>query len=83
MSLRLNGRPMAVECTDNGQPHMVPWRGRRQRVSAVFNRWRVDSRWWDEPVTRDYHKVLLEDGTLMLLAHDRADDAWHIRRIYG
>lgn len=83
MTLRLESRSVRVECDIQGLPSSINWRGRRQRVTAVLNRWRVEGRWWDEPVARDYVKLLTEDGTLMLLAYDRTTNAWHVQRIYG
>lgn len=83
MSLLLVVRPLTVKCRAGGLPHIVYWRGRRQSVVVVLNRWRVDTHWWDEPVSFDYFKLLLEDGTLLLLVHDSAADIWVVRRIYG
>jgi hypothetical protein len=83
VTLRLDSRPVRVECGVSGLPSTVCWHGRRQRVTAVLNRWRVEGRWWDEPVARDYVKLLTEDGSLLLLAHDHTAEIWHIRRIYG
>lgn len=81
--LRLGGAQVWVERGADGLPGAVQWCGRRQRVSAVLNRWRVEGRWWDEAVARDYVKLLVEDGTLLLLAYDGGADAWFVRRIYG
>jgi hypothetical protein len=81
--LRLGGQTVRVEWDGHHVPCSVTWGGRRQRVTAVLQRWRVEGRWWDEPVARDYVKLLVEDGTLLLLAHDWMAEVWHIRRIYG
>lgn len=83
MTLRVDSRPVRVECGVQGLPCSVYWRGRRQRVTAVLNRWRVEGRWWDEPVARNYVKLLTEDGSLLLLVYDSTLMVWHIRRIYG
>jgi hypothetical protein len=83
MSLLLTHRTLIVHCGADGLPLTVSWRGRRQGVVTILNRWRVESRWWDAPVERDYLKLLLEDGTLLLLAHDGTTGHWVVRRIYG
>ena len=40
--LRLKATPVRVMCGADGLPCAVQWRGRSQKVTAVFNRWRVD-----------------------------------------
>jgi hypothetical protein len=48
--------------------------------------WRVEEGWWagatgaGEPLARDEYDVLLDDGSLVRIAHERS--AWSIRGIY-
>ena len=74
--------PVPVECEADGHPRTLHWRGQRRRVSAVLNRWRVDTGWWDTPIRRDYYKVALDNGGTLLLVHDHVASAWFVRCIY-
>jgi len=74
---------LPVECAVNGQPLALRWRGRVWRIEAIFNHWRVETGWWDNPVRRDYYKVALEGGGVLLLVYDHIADGWFVRRIYA
>ncbi len=45
-------------------------------------RWKVDGGWWDQPVVREYWKVLLNSEVLCELYRDVARDEWFVERIY-
>ena len=50
-------------------------------VSAVQDRWRLDDEWWRErPISRLYHTLVLEDGTLLVVYRDLLADAWYAQR---
>lgn len=80
---RSNQPPVSVECVANGQPRALRWQERTWRIEAVLNRWRVETGWWDIPIQRDYYKVALDSGGMLLLVHDQATDDWFVRRIYA
>ena len=47
-------------------------------VSAVQDRWRLDDEWWRErPISRVYHALLLEDGSLLVVYRDLVADEWY------
>lgn len=76
-------QPVPVTCGANGHPVTLRWRGRAWRIEAVLNHWRADTQWWDTPVQRDYYKVALEGGGMLLLVHDHTAAAWFVRRVYA
>jgi hypothetical protein len=55
-------------------------------VASVQDRWRLDDEWWRErPISRLYHALVLEDGTLLTVYHDLSHDeeegpAWFEQR---
>lgn len=61
--------------------HGTPVAVRRQRrwvgVAAERERWRIDDEWWRRPVSRMYHVVALDDGTLLTLYRDETDGRWY------
>jgi protein ImuB len=70
-------RPVAVEADAEGQPVAVTLNGRRLRVVAVQDTWRIDDEWWRErPVSRAYWRVVLEDGRVITVYSDLATAGW-------
>ena len=52
-----------------------------QAVSAVQDRWRLDDEWWRErPISRLYHTLVLEDGTLLVVYRDLVVEEWYAQR---
>ncbi len=78
MSTRPIGTPVPVRviATPGGAPHAVVLDGRRRRVIAIRDDWRVQDRWWtDEPIDRHYYEVVLEPGRLLLI-YRRGGGEW-------
>ena len=45
-------------------------------------RWKVETEWWNQIVTREYWKALLNSDILCELYHDLARDEWFVERVY-
>ena len=73
---RLNEpRAALVEDDVSGMPRKV----NRCTVAVVREEWRVVDRWWtNEPVSRRYFDVVLEDGRNAVVFHDGG--AWFTQR---
>ena len=57
----------------------------RRLVSGSIDpiaRWKVETEWWDQPVVREYWKVLLNSNLLCELYHDLSRDEWFVERVY-
>ena len=51
---------------------------RRQAVSAIEDRWRIDDEWWrTEPVSRLYFMVRLASGQRLVLYKDITTSGWY------
>jgi hypothetical protein len=49
----------------------------RRAVELVREEWRVVDRWWtEEPVSRRYFDVVLEDGRCTVVFHDEEGGGW-------
>jgi protein ImuB len=76
-------QPVAVRVI-GGTPRFVGTPA--QTVLDAAGPWRVEEGWWagatgaGEPLARDEYDVLLDDGSLVRIAHER--HAWSIRGIY-
>lgn len=79
-------QPVKVACDSKGRPAFV-WQGRRRKVTAVRDHWRIDDEWWREPIHRLYYLVELEEGCLEVLFCDLVTGAWYRQReivpLYG
>ena len=62
--------PIQVRIDDDGLPAELHRRGRRFRVVAVRERWRIDDEWWRTPLARYYAVVVLGDGRPLTLYRD-------------
>jgi hypothetical protein len=50
-------------------------------VSAIQDRWRLDDEWWRErPISRLYHTLVLEDGSLLVVYRDLVAAEWYVQR---
>ena len=51
---------------------------RRQRITAIEDRWRIDDEWWRrEPVSRLYYAVLLASGHRFVFYKDLINSCWY------
>jgi hypothetical protein len=69
--------PVRVETDPSGQPQAVRL-PRRQLITAIDDRWRLDDEWWrSEPVSRLYWAVRLASGNRLVLYQDLAGGGWY------
>ena len=70
-------RPINVRAGERGMPLEVQvdsWR----RVLSVEERWRLDDEWWrEQPVSRMYWRVLLDDGQDLTIWQDLTMRVWY------
>ena len=45
-------------------------------------RWKVETRWWDRPVVREYWRALLNNDLLCELYQDMSSNEWFVERVY-
>lgn len=75
--------PIQVDADATGRPLAVRRRGWPwpRTVAKVQDRWRIDDEWWRaHPISRLYHTLLLDDGTLVTVYHDQIDGTWFEQR---
>jgi hypothetical protein len=72
-----------VRAGANGAPAALRKNGRWVAVTRVLSRHQTEDRWWTEqPVSRDYYSLLLEDDRVVSVFHDLAGGDWYGQR-YG
>ena len=75
--------PLRMQTDDQGRVVGV-WRHGRlapRRVAALQDHWRIDDEWWREhAISRMYYRLLLDDGSLLVVYHDLLRDTWFEQR---
>lgn len=68
--------PAHVQIDEEGFPVELLRRGKRFRVIAIRERWRIDDEWWRHPISREYFALVLEDGRPVILYKDLLEGGW-------
>ncbi len=66
-----------VWADEAGLPAALEWKGRRIRVQAIQECWRIDDEWWRSPVSRRYVRLLLDGGAMVTVYHDLEEGRWY------
>ena len=69
--------PVRVRIDDEGLPVELHQKGKKLRVLAVRERWRIDDEWWRDPISREYYALVLEDGRSVILFRDLVAGGWY------
>ena len=65
-----------VEVNAAGDPVLVRV-GRRQKVSSIEDRWRIDDEWWrSQPISRLYYAVVFKSGQKVVIYKDLPTGQW-------
>jgi hypothetical protein len=81
--LRALHRPAQIEVEVAGETLAAVHLGRRIAVEETLETWRIDDEWWrSQPLSREYRRVLLEDGRTVDVFRDLATGRW-FRQAYG
>jgi hypothetical protein len=69
--------PVKIEEDASGLPLAVRMK-RRQAVTAIEDKWRLDDEWWrSEVISRLYYNVLLVSGQRLVLYKDLVTGGWY------
>lgn len=49
----------------------------RDPVKKVQDTWIVQDEWWRQEIDRQYYNLLLRNGTIRTVYHDRLTDTWY------
>jgi len=53
-------------------------------VESVLEKWRIDDEWWrEQPVSRVYWRLFLENGCAVDVYHDVARGRWYKQAYTG
>ena len=79
---RLLTRPTAVDVTLDVGGAPISIAGAYSGSIDPIARWKVETRWWDRPVVREYWRALLNNDLLCELYHDMSSNEWFVERVF-
>jgi hypothetical protein len=80
--LWLEGQPLTVMSDANRTPRSFEWQGRIHSVTGISKRWRVDNGQWRVRVWREYFRLEIDTGLLVIIYRDLLTDEWYLQRLY-
>jgi DNA polymerase-4 len=72
--------PIQVTLDRQGLPRALVWHNRIHPVSAIYECWREQRRWWGIPVERNYYRLETTLGEARLVFYDLREEQWLIER---
>jgi hypothetical protein len=73
---------LKVSVNVRGVPLTLVRNGESQRVTKVYEQWRVAEEWWGREVSRNYFKVKTTKGLVYDIYRDMPGGSWSLSRIY-
>jgi nucleotidyltransferase/DNA polymerase involved in DNA repair len=74
--------PIQVETGAGETPARLCWGGWSRWVVSIYESWREQCRWWDQPIARDYYHVETDAGAAFTVFRD-GDGRWFLDRRRG
>lgn len=68
-------RPITV-VAEHGMPAKLITRTAEVEVMQIQDVWIVQDEWWRKEIDRQYFALLMMDGEMRTIFHDRMEDAW-------
>ena len=75
-------QPIEPELDADQRPVAFRWRGRRFHITRIANTYDAPEGTLLHPILRTYFLVILRNGMLVLIYHDRIEHRWGIEFTY-
>jgi hypothetical protein len=77
-------KPLEIGVRTNiaGVPVSLIRDGRSEKVTAIYERWRVADEWWGKEVERDYFRVKTSAGLVGDIFRDTTSNRWYLSKIH-
>jgi hypothetical protein len=73
---------LRVKVNVRGMPLTLVRDGEKQRVTKVYEQWRVTEEWWGEEISRSYFRVKTNKGLVYDIYRDTFNDCWYLSKVY-
>ena len=71
-----------VSANASGVPLSLSRDGTREKVTAIYDRWRITDRWWGKKIERRYFMVKTSKGLVCDVYHEIGSNNWYLAKIY-
>jgi len=77
-------KPQEIKVRANieGVPLSFTRNGHREKVAAIYERWRVADEWWGNEVERDYFRIKTSAGLVCDIYRDTVANQWYLSKIH-
>jgi len=77
-------KPPEIKITANinGVPICLTRNGRGEKVTAIYERWRIADEWWGKEVVRDYFRIRTSAGLVCDIFRDTTSNRWYLSKIH-
>jgi hypothetical protein len=73
---------LKVSVNMQGVPLTLVRNGDNQRITKVYEHWRVAEQWWGKEILHNYFKVKTNRGLVYDIYRDMPSSCWYLSRIY-
>ncbi len=82
---KLMEKPKELRVTINveGIPLTLFRDGKGERITKVYQHWRVAEQWWEQEITKEYFTIKTSAGLVYDIYRDELTDSWYLSRIHN
>lgn len=81
---KLLEKPEQIKVSSNvkGVPLSITRNGKSEKITRIYEHWRVADEWWGREIKRDYFRVKTSRGLACDIYHDSVANSWYLSRIH-
>jgi hypothetical protein len=73
---------LRVRVNVRGMPLTLVRDGEKERVTKVYEQWRVTEEWWGKEISRSCFRVKTSKGLVYDIYRDTFNDCWYLSKVY-
>jgi len=73
---------LRVRVNVQGVPLTLVRDGEKQRVTKVYEQWRVSEEWWGREILKNYFRVKTNRDVVYDIYRDMLNDCWYLSKVY-
>lgn len=73
---------LKVSVNMQGMPLALVRDGEKERITKVYQQWRVSEEWWGKEITRNYFRVKTNKGLVYDIYRDMPAGSWYLSKIH-
>jgi hypothetical protein len=73
---------LKVRVNVQGVPITLVRNGESQRITKVYEKWRVAEEWWGREILKNYFRVKTNKGLVYDIYRDMLNDSWYLSKVF-